>query len=521
MLRRRLGNFPRLPAPAKQLEDGDLRYELENDVSDEGMRRAFERVGRSISLKNADGEEATPTEESQSESEPQPEPARAEPTQRHPHECPFFAMILRRYFSSSISGCSSDPSATRVEQPLRQWNAMDLIFGREAGLGRTNKWTQSQKRGALCPSHIPSHVRRVVDHRGGHAYTSAFTDDGDLFIAGYQDQRIVVYRPDSNWEIVKRISARMLRWTITDTCLSHDGRFLLYSTISPVVHIVKIKGEDSVVDSQANITEIHAPLFVAEDDMFGIWSMAWSRDSQELIVGTNGDETNICLYNMQHQCTTDSVSGHTLDVNSVAFMDDSSQVFASGSDDSLIKIWDRRTLGQSASPRGTLVGHLEGITYIDAKGDGRYLLSNCKDQTIKLWDIRKLVSPDTASSHQRMKNETLPHFLWDYRWNEYPARGYLLEHPRDASLMTFRGHSVLQTLIRAYFSPQFTTGQRYIYTGCRNGTIRVFDILSGETVKELHEHRSVVRDCAWHPYEPFLVSTSWDGSILEWAHQSE
>ena len=29
----------------------------------------------------------------------------------------------------------------------------------------------------------------------------------------------------------------------------------------------------------------------------------------------------------------------------------------------------------------------------------------------------------------------------------------------DSSLMTYRGHGVLHTLIRCYFSPQFSTGQ--------------------------------------------------------------
>lgn len=38
------------------------------------------------------------------------------------------------------------------------------------------------------------------------------------------------------------------------------------------------------------------------------------------------------------------------------------------------------------------MGHLEGITFIDTRGDGRYFISNGKDQTIKLWDIRKMSS---------------------------------------------------------------------------------------------------------------------------------
>lgn len=38
----------------------------------------------------------------------------------------------------------------------------------------------------------------------------------------------------------------------------------------------------------------------------------------------------------------------------------------------------------------------------------------------------------------------------------------------DCSLATIRGHSVLHTLVRAKFSPDFT-GKRYIYSGCARG----------------------------------------------------
>jgi WD repeat-containing protein 23 len=41
----------------------------------------------------------------------------------------------------------------------------------------------------------------------------------------------------------------------------------------------------------------------------------------------------------------------------------------------------------------------------------------------------------------------------------------------DTSVMTYRGHRVLQTLVRCHFSPEFTTGQRYIYTGCAAGRV--------------------------------------------------
>lgn len=46
-------------------------------------------------------------------------------------------------------------------------------------------------------------------------------------------------------------------------------------------------------------------------------------------------------------------------------------------------------------------------------------------------------------------------------------------HPRDCSIMTYRGHQVFRTLIRCYFSPIETTGASYIYTGSSDGRIHV------------------------------------------------
>lgn len=52
---------------------------------------------------------------------------------------------------------------------------------------------------------------------------------------------------------------------------------------------------------------------------------------------------------------------------------------------------DRRSLA-SKKPSGVLMGHTEGITYVSAKGDGRYVISNGKDQTLRLWDLRQMRS---------------------------------------------------------------------------------------------------------------------------------
>lgn len=71
-------------------------------------------------------------------------------------------------------------------------------------------------------------------------------------------------------------------------------------------------------------------------------------------------------------------------------------------------------MGASRKPSGVLVGHTEGITYVSAKGDGRYVISNGKDQAVRLWDLRKMHSSADFDKIERDRtNYGIPEF--DYR----------------------------------------------------------------------------------------------------------
>lgn len=225
------------------------------------------------------------------------------------------------------------------------------------------------------------------------------------------------------------------------------------------------------------------------------------------------------------------------DVNAVAFADTASpHLLLSGSDDTFVRVWDRRSLsGERAS--GHLVGHTEGITFLAPKGDGRYVISNGKDQGCKLFDIRKMMSEESFDKNRLDRvSYSIPN--WDYRQSYYAKPRYK-QHPHDVSVMTYRGHSVLRTLIRCHFSPAETTNQRYIYSGSSDGKIHIWS-LDGRIVSVLDRRNTIglidpesgdyndpnsqapdapphksygstVRDVSWHPYEPSLLSTAWDG----------
>lgn len=127
---------------------------------------------------------------------------------------------------------------------------------------------------------------------------------------------------------------------------------------------------------------------------FGIWSIRFSADAREIVAGaSHGD---IFLYDIERGMSNPRIEAHDDDVNAVDFADkSSSNVLVSGSDDSFIKVWDRRSM-RGQTPSGVLVGHTEGITFVSSKGDGRYVVSNGKDQTAKLWDLRMMYSAQVS-----------------------------------------------------------------------------------------------------------------------------
>ena len=110
---------------------------------------------------------------------------------------------------------------------------------------------------------------------------------------------------------------------------------------------------------------------------------------------------------------------------------------------------------------------------------------------------------------------------FDYRWDNYPRQ----TPPRmkeDTSIHTYSGHSVLKTLIRCYYSPSFTTNQRYIITGSADGRVYIYDIYTGECVEGLQTvDGGEIRDVAWHPAHPLIAATSFHRYLNTFKYSSK
>ncbi|KAK9072397.1 hypothetical protein SSX86_008831 [Deinandra increscens subsp. villosa] len=104
--------------------------------------------------------------------------------------------------------------------------------GNYSGRGRFS----SADRCHILNKYLPVKGPSVVDQLTTRAYVSQFSNDGSLFVAAFK----------------KIILAKSLRWTVTDTSLSPDERFLVYATMSPTVNIVNIGS--AATESHANVT---------------------------------------------------------------------------------------------------------------------------------------------------------------------------------------------------------------------------------------------------------------------------
>jgi len=343
-------------------------------------------------------------------------------------------------------------------------------------------------------------------------------------------------------KLVQMIQGGHGGWTITDSHLSPDNQRLIYASISPVVYLTRT-GLASSSDEVDSSPQEQIPLRFSDstqnrriwgwyDDNFGIWSCRFSADGNEIVAGGSG---KIFVYDLLANRRTVKIVAHEDDVNSCCWADTASgNVLISASDDTFLKVWDRRSLGSSPKPSGVLIGHTEGITYVSPKGDGRYVISNGKDQCLRLWDLRMMKS---NQDFEQVKERHYGVQGYDYRDEYYPQPRYL-DHPQNCSVMSYRGHQVLRTLIRCHFSPAETTGNSYIYSGSANGKVYIWsldgrvvqaldrtqcqpmsidptgpDIQRREGLRTIHSNSGTgvyVRDVSWHPFQPVLMSSGWE-----------
>jgi WD repeat-containing protein 23 len=332
----------------------------------------------------------------------------------------------------------------------------------------------------------------------------------------------------------KQIHCQYVGWAIVGSCFSPDAKWIAYSSWSRSLHLTNTFGRH----------ELHEAIVVSphRSHHFCLFSLAFSADGAKVIGG--GNDGGLHLIHLERKHASHIEQAHQDDVNSVCFVDpeQAPSLVLSGSDDGLIKLWDLRT----ERAQGLLAGHVSGITSVCSKdggpgggrGGGRYLVSNGKDQTTKLWDLRKMVEAG-RDAEARYAVDLDGDYRFATIWNEGGGRGggrqRRRKHPvGDHSIQTWRGHRIARTLIQPAFSSEALTGGRYVVTGSADGRLFAYDTLAaegegaeqagredGRAVEKLAFHDDVVRTVAFAPQVDLMVSAGWDGNLGLWRFRGQ
>ncbi|ETO20605.1 WD-repeat protein [Reticulomyxa filosa] len=241
------------------------------------------------------------------------------------------------------------------------------------------------------------------------------------------------------WKVYKQVEGSFSGWSIIDVALSNDLKWVCYSGWCNDVALVNIYGDH----------ELHeAHEILAGRGRCCIFGVEFDPLSERLTcASSNGELTIYNIERKQRECSWPNAHGD--DVNQSTWLNE--HIIVSGSDDGLIKVWDKR-IDKHRACVGGFIGHYQGITCVSSC-ENKYILSNSKDQSMKLWDMRLINSvAECDGIAGELQNLTSQH---DYRYRQWrrSAQHNNQKLRLDRSLQTYTGsHQVSTTLIRSDFS---------------------------------------------------------------------
>mmetsp|Transcript_15241 Transcript_15241/g.30355 ORF Transcript_15241/g.30355 Transcript_15241/m.30355 type:complete len:337 (-) Transcript_15241:42-1052(-) len=299
----------------------------------------------------------------------------------------------------------------------------------------------------LTPANLP-HPNLLLSGHDSSVYSTSFSPSGTVLATASFDKTVLL-------------------WSLT-------GKFSSYNTLlgfkNAVTQCAFLEEGVLATGSADKCVRVHD---TDEAKTLRTWkttSIVNSVSGSGNVLLSGGDDRFLTLYDTRVKAPVDKYACD-LQVTCVALSGDGSGAFSGGLDNEVVY----RDLRKAGAEVFALVGHRDTITGLAVSPDGKSLLTNSMDETLKQWDVQPFC-------------------------------------PGSRLTRTFRGHkhNAEKRLLRCSFSPSGSM----VSCGSSDSVVRVWDVDTAEELYALPGHNGAVVDVQFSPTMPLLASASADRTVI-------
>jgi len=382
----------------------------------------------------------------------------------------------------------------------------------------------------------------------------SFSPDGQTLASGSQDRTIRIWDISSG----KELHTLQHKDEVSSICFSPDGKILAsvsgngFMTIQlwdistgkelstlkeyePSVHCVRFSPDGKTIAWETSSFDrgqtIHLCEVASGRELHGLHcdlprrkrtyldhSFSFSPNGKTLT--SRIDHQTISLWDLSYRKGLCVWGGHKSSISSISYSPDG-KIIASGSSDHTIRLWD----ALSKKVLRSFEGHTRDITSISFSPDSKTLVSASKDMAIRTWEVasgKELLKYQDSKCDGFVTIAVLtdpcvgfsPNGKVFASTNWYQSAVHLRDVTTGKIIQSFTGNSGIgEAGITAQFS--FSPDGKTLAVADKF-TIRLYDILSGEEIRNYQGHTKPLRKITFSADGKIIAAASQDTTVRLW-----